>query len=406
MTIDRTRPPLDLPPDSPRETWVPLGWEIDFEDYAVDADNVRALVQEEASAPLEIKKDLSLRAKIIDSCGMTCTFCHNEGTPVTIDNPTGEIAIRGIAGRSGRVSVFSASNGVDFLPGRMEPSDPNFRDALAAMRDHIGLRELHLTGGEPTLHPSLVETISLATSLGYSVSMTSNGEKGSKKIRECADAGLRKINFSIFGTTPAELAAVQNTKYRDEDLAAKKIDALQRSIEVAADTGITVAANIVMVDRTHAERVVRLIDEFDSRLDVRILPDLTNAHASASSIYELLSQLKAQPVLATVEAGSSNARVRYVLPNGRLVTFKQIRPTRIDECAHCEYNNPEDCKEGYYGSRLYVDTDGQYKVGVCLQRMDLTAPIEDFLAGPLAQQIVSLREAEYKSLQSSSSGKA
>ena len=77
------------------------------------------------------------------------------------------------------------------------------------------------------------------------------------------------------------------------------------------------------------------------------------------------------------------------------MTFKQIRPTRIEACNDCELNNPEDCKEGFYGTRLYVDTDGQYRVGVCLQRMDLTAPIDDFLSGPLSQQVVDLREREY-----------
>jgi len=398
MTIDRTEFPHDTNVGNLPGMWVPLGWDVDFEQYGVNNDSVRELVLAEAEAPMEVKKDLSLRAKILDACGMTCTFCHNEGTPVAIDNPDGVVAIRGITGRSGRVSVFSASNGVDFLPGRMDPDDPNFRDALIAMRDQIGLRELHLTGGEPTLHTKLVDTIRLAVSLGYSVAMTSNGEKGAEKIKECADAGLRKINFSIFGTTPAELASVQSMKYRDEGLAARKIEALHKSISVAANSGITVAANIVMVDESHAERVIRLIDEFDSRLDVRILPDLTNAHASATSIYKLLSDLGARPILASIEAGSSNARVKYVLPNGRLITFKQIRPTRIDECAKCEFNNPEDCKEGYYGARLYVDTDKQYRVGVCLQRMDLTAPIDDFLSGPLSQQVVDLRKQEYSSL--------
>ena len=375
--------------------WKPLGWDIDFGQYGTGTDSLSELVLAEAAAPTEGKKDLSLRAKIIDSCGMTCTFCHNEGTPVKVDNPVGIVSVGSIAGRSGRVSVFSDRNGVDFLPGRMDPDDPSFGYALTVMHDRVGLRELHLTGGEPTLHTKLAGIISLAGSLGYSVAMTSNGERGAESIAACAEAGLRKINFSIFGTTPEELASVQAQKYQDVERAGKKIDALHKSIDVAANAGIIVAANIVMLDESHAERVVRVIDEFDPRLDVRILPDLTNAHASAASIYKLLGILGARPVLATVEAGSSNARVKYELPGGRFVTFKQIRPTRIEACNDCELNNPEDCKEGFYGTRLYVDTDGQYRVGVCLQRMDLTAPIDDFLSGPLSQQVVDLREREY-----------
>lgn len=386
-------------PDETLQTWVPLGWDIDFPpDSSGSPSDVALLVREEAATPVEVTKDLSLRAKIIDACGMTCTFCHNEGTPVAIDNPNGRVAVRGVTGRSGRISVFSATNGVDFLPGTMDPLSPGFKQALIAMRDQLGLRELHLTGGEPTLHTRLVDIVSEATSLGYTVAMTSNGEKGAAKIKECADAGLRKINFSIFGTTPAELALVQSAKYQDVDMAAKKIDSLQKSIAVAADAGITVAANIVMADAGHSERVSRLIEEFDPRLDIRILPDLSDTHASAVAIYEFLHSLRAEPILTSIEAGSSNARVKYVLPGGRLLTFKQIRPTRLDVCNDCQLNNPTDCKEGYYGVRLYVDKGGDYKVGVCLQRMDLAAPLDDFLQGPLSAQIVGLREQEYTGL--------
>lgn len=379
--------------------WVPLGWDIDLGNVP-DSDEIQGLITAEQNAPIQVVKDLSLRAKVLDACGMTCTFCHNEGTPVAVDNPGGIIAIRGITGRSGRISVFSEDNGVDFLPGRMNPGDPSFSDSLITMRDQLGLRELHLTGGEPTLHPKLPQIIATARALGYSVGMTSNGEKGAEKIKECALQGLEKINFSIFGTNPSELASVQNERFQDEELAAKKISALHASIGAAADAGILVGANIVMSDDSHASRVKRLLEEFDSRLDVRILPDLSDTHKSALAIYRLLAKMRATPIITTIEAGSSNARVKYALPNGRLVSFKQIRPTRLEVCDGCPRNNPTDCKEGFYGTRLYVDRQGEYKVGVCLQRMDLTESVQDFIKGDLSEQVVNLREIEYNELMS------
>jgi cyclic pyranopterin phosphate synthase len=36
--------------------------------------------------PKYVVKDRILKIKILDLCGMTCTFCHNEGTPVSVDN--------------------------------------------------------------------------------------------------------------------------------------------------------------------------------------------------------------------------------------------------------------------------------------------------------------------------------
>ena len=69
--------------------------------------------------PVEIRPDRTLRVKVIDACGMACTFCHNEGTPVTADNhgrTAGEFT--GTPGPTGRVSIYLRTNGADFLPAR------------------------------------------------------------------------------------------------------------------------------------------------------------------------------------------------------------------------------------------------------------------------------------------------
>jgi GTP 3',8-cyclase len=71
--------------------------------------------------PVHVHYDRTLRVKVIDACGMTCTFCHNEGTPVVADNlgrAPGELTGRG---RSGRVSIYLADNGARFLPATIAP---------------------------------------------------------------------------------------------------------------------------------------------------------------------------------------------------------------------------------------------------------------------------------------------
>ncbi len=45
-------------------------------------DDVESLVLQERIVPVKVGVDSTARLKIVDSCGMTCTFCHNEGTPV------------------------------------------------------------------------------------------------------------------------------------------------------------------------------------------------------------------------------------------------------------------------------------------------------------------------------------
>ncbi len=359
---------------------------------------VAALIELEREVPVIIGMDTSLRPKILDSCGMTCTFCHNEGTPVAGTRLNGDILLPNPRYHGGRVSVFEDTNGVNFVPGTMQ-ADETFAQSLSMMRESLGVQELHFTGGEPTLHRELPELVRIARNSGFTVKMTSNGENGSGVLRECAEAGLEKVNFSIFGTTPEELAEVQHAKYANVKLAEVKLNSLQRSIDTALKNGVKVDANIVMTDSSHAVRVKRIIDEYDSRVSVRVLNDLDKGDDSYLAIYGLMAELNAVPVQMYLEAGSSNSRVKYLLPNGREIFFKQIRRTVLPEtCKDCALNNDQDCKEGYYGVRLYVDTSGSYKVGVCLQRMDLTMDINEFVTNPIVSEINALRVAEFEQL--------
>ncbi|MCL2037730.1 radical SAM protein [Candidatus Saccharibacteria bacterium] len=346
------------------------------------------LVELEKEIPVRIEEDRGLRAKITDKCGMTCTFCHNEGTPVAV-------ALRGITTQ--RSSVFSGINGVDFMPGQMQP-DESFRYALSSMRRSIGSDELHFTGGEPSLHRGIAELTEQAVSLGYQVKMTSNGENPGG-IGRAVEAGVSKINFSVFGTTPEELAQVQAEKYRNERLAAHKIIRLKESMKIALDSGVKAGANIVMRDIGDAERAMRILFEYDPRLQMRILHDLDKGLESYKAAYELLATLGAKPEELLIEAGVSNVGVKYRLPDGRVIQFKQFKQTFLpDTCRGCSIKSDGGCYESFYGPRLYVDDSGQYKVGVCIQRMDLTEDLEGFCEGAIPKEIVRLRREEYESL--------
>ena len=348
--------------------------------------------------PLNVEQDATLRVKIHDPCGLTCRFCHNEGTPVTADNRRNQVGDFVTAGSSGRVSIYAKTNGAKFLSASIRP-DEEFSRALTALRDALGLSEVHLTGGEPTLHPALADLTRIAVDAGYGVRMTSNGENGAKVIPAAAVAGLRKVNFSVFGTTAAELAEVQHARYRNVQLAERKIAALKASIATCETHGVKADANVVVLDYSHAPRVHRLLDEYSQRLSVRLLNSLDHGLASIQAIERILAERGATPEARYVTAGVSGARTSYLLPDGRRVYFKEIRPIRLpDTCAGCRFNNGKDCQEGFYGIRLYIDRTGTYQVGVCIQRMDLCQPLDEFLAGPLPAEILGLREREYAKL--------
>ncbi|MGZ0146824.1 radical SAM protein [Kribbella sp. WER1] len=342
--------------------------------------------------------DRTLRLKVIDACGMTCTFCHNEGTPVLADNlgkAPGEMTA---AGRSGRVSIYLGTNGAKFLPATVAP-DASLASTLDTLRNALHVDELHLTGGEPTLHPKLSEVVALGVRAGYKVCATSNGENGARALPACGEAGLDRVNFSIFGTTAAELAQVQHEKYANIGRAERKIQALQAAIRVAIAHGIGASANIVVPDTTHVPRVHRLLTEYVPGISVRLLNSLDDGEKSIDAIHELLGELKARPIGISVTAGASGWRTAYRLPSGRVVFFKQIRPVRLPQtCAGCRFNNGTDCEEGYYGVRLYRDREGTFQVGVCIQRMDLCLPVEEFVRTELLEEILALRETEFRKL--------
>lgn len=354
---------------------------------------------ETGEIPIEITTDRTLRVKVIDSCGLACTFCHNEGTPVTMDNrgrTAGHFASG--SGRSGRVSIYTASNGADFLSAPIRP-DMAFRDALLRLRETLGVTELHLTGGEPTLHPKAAELIATATAAGFSVRMTSNGENGARVLPAYVRAGLEKVNFSVFGTTAAELAEVQGNKYASTSLAGRKIDALKRSIAAGAQHGLSMSANIVVPGYGHAPRVRRLLESYSPTLAIRLLNSLSDEPESSRAVHRILDDLYARPVRHKLTAGVSGYRTEYELPSGRRISFKRVRDLRLPQtCTGCRFNNGHDCEEGYYGLRLYRTTEGTFMMGVCIQRMDLCLPLERFVRSDLCTEVLRLRENDYARL--------
>lgn len=354
--------------------------------------------------PTYVEPDNTLRVKVGDTCGLTCTFCHNEGTPVAADNRNRSVGTFTIGGPSGRMSIYAATNGARFLPAPI-PADEKFGRVLADLRDALELTEVHLTGGEPTLHPGVADLTGIAVNAGYTVGMTSNGENGGNVLPGCAEAGLDRVNFSIFGTTATELAEVQHAKYRNPKLAERKIKELHRSISVCEERGVKASANIVVLNDSHAPRVHRLLDEYSPHLTVRLLNSLDHGAASVDAIERILAERGAVPEANYVTAGVSGSRTSYRLPDGRLVYFKQIRPVRLPEtCAGCQFNNDTDCEEGFYGVRLYYDREGQYQVGVCIQRMDLCQSVDEFLGSGLRNEILALRKAEYRELVARTAG--
>ncbi|BAJ32140.1 MULTISPECIES: radical SAM protein [Kitasatospora] len=349
---------------------------------------------------VRIVRDRSIRLKVIDECGLACTFCHSEGTPVTADN-RGRTALPFAAGpgRSGRVSIYGGTNGVRFLAARMEP-DRAFRRAVRTVAKAFDAGEVHLTGGEPTLHPEVSGLVAALTGMGLCVGMTSNGERGRQVMPDCSAAGLDRVNVSVFGTTAEELRAVQHPgRFAAAGPAGAKVRAASQTVRAAVSHGVKASVNIVVPGPEHVDRVVNLVEAYGQFADVRMLTSLQDGARSLDAISEVLSRVGAEPVLRTFTAGTSDERTLYRALGGRAVHVKRLLPVRLpDTCASCRFDNGTDCQEGYYGIRLYLTEEEEYTVGVCIQRMDLCVPVAELPGGGIVAEVRTFKESEVRRL--------
>ncbi|MFR9723336.1 hypothetical protein ACL02R_08185 [Streptomyces sp. MS19] len=122
---------------------------------------------------------------------------------------------------------------------------------------------------------------------------------------------------------------------------------------------------------------------------------------SIAAISEVLARVGAEPVLRTFTAGTSDERTLYRALGSRAVYVKRLLPVRLPvTCASCRFNNDTDCQEGYYGVRLYLTEQGQYMVGVCIQRMDLCVPVAELPKSGIVEEVRAFKDAEIRRLTS------
>ena len=112
------------------------------------------------------RKINKLRISLSEVCNMACTYC-----------------------------VTSLSD------HKRSPEQLNYEKILYLVRlliDYGGIEKIRLTGGEPLLHPKIVNVISGISEMGIkNIGLTSNGQLLSRKAKHLAEAGLKNVNVSL-----------------------------------------------------------------------------------------------------------------------------------------------------------------------------------------------------------------
>ena len=118
---------------------------------------------------------------------------------------------------------------------------------MAAGLVRAGVRRVRLTGGEPLLHPAIVEVVGFLRSLGVEdLAVTTNATRLERHAQALRDAGLMRINVSL-DTLDAERFHRMTR--------GGKLDAVLRGIETARTVGFDeIKLNAVVVkDENEAE---------------------------------------------------------------------------------------------------------------------------------------------------------
>lgn len=300
----------------------------------------------------------AIRLKVTGICNRSCFFCNEEG------DMKGVLSIR---------------------------LDQELLECLDVLSELLNIRKVMLTGGEPTLHPQLLEIVS-----GIKIpkiSITTNGTllKSVEEWSNLRSCGLTQVIVSMSEASPEHFLATEARK-RSLDWATT---ALQNQIKNLVNlywAGLPTRVNIV----AHGEvKNIRQIFDFLKTLqstyqfEIRLLNELTNIHQSQEAISLIIAELKAKPVDSYRRAGSSNATQRYKAENGFEFSTKLSFPYFFESiCKGCLLREQKKCFEGFYGPRVELRQDGYY-VRLCLyqQTPNVLIPWKEFAGSGLADKL-------------------
>ncbi len=303
---------------------------------------------------IEFKKYTSLRLKLLEGCQLSCRFCHHEGNDAA----------------------------------KLVKVDEVVRVANQ-LRHTLGLDKIHLTGGEPTLYPHLLELSQVLANNGFRMTITSHGlfsEKIFQHLYQLMTQGvLESINFSIHTLDPAQYLIINNLPHTEEQhrKAQQALNIITEHAAALSQIGTVNINCVVAHDESSLNDMFRWARQ--RNITLRLVPDWTALVAAHQTIGRFLHRHQAQFSRFVVVHPTSNYSANYLI-DGVEVSVKLIRPvgvkTMCDDCSFAAH-----CTEFFGNVRL----EGHpLHVRLCIHRQGwpYNQPWADFLNSP---QVDALR---------------
>lgn len=159
--------------------------------------------------------------------------------------------------------------GRDFMPGAQLPLQTVrelLEDAAAAK-----VPAVRLYGGEPLLHPDVVEMVQIANDLGVGCYMTTNALVLDRKIQALHAAGLRKVTIGYYGQEDAFDTYVQRPgRYK------RLVESLENTRRMFGPDELDIQINFLLSRRSATIEAVDEVVEFANRFQASIHVDVVH----------------------------------------------------------------------------------------------------------------------------------
>lgn len=266
----------------------------------------------------------------------------------------------------------------------------------------LGLRRVRLTGGEPTLRPTLVSLVARLRALGTleDLSLSTNGVRLAEQAVALRDAGLDRVNVSVDSLDPARAARIARRDLGFDPLAA---------LVAAESAGLgPVKVNVVIMRGVNDDDVERLAEltvarpwhvRFIELMPVGDLAEQLAAHHRSPEAMvvpsdEIVARLArygariGRPLGAAAGPVRGNGPAAYRRFDGGLGTVGVIAPMTHTYCGAC--NRVRLTADGHLRPCLYGD--GEVDLRTALRAGAPLAPlVREALAGKPREHLLLQR---------------
>lgn len=276
-----------------------------------------------------VHKDL--RVSLTDKCNLRCTYCMPE-------------------------------SGVDWISKAKHLTAEELNRVVGILCE-LGISEIRLTGGEPLLHPEILDIVKVLNKLPTKpeISMTTNATRLDKLAFELKSAGLKRLNISLDTLNPNTFKELTRRDGFEETMA---------GISAAKLAGFPIKINSVLMRNINDDEAILLLDwAIENNFELRFIEQMPldaqhawdkNLMITQQEIFKSLS--KKYKLVSLKNRGSDPAELFSI--EGTNIKVGIIASVSAPFCSNCD--------------RLRLTSDGQLRN--CLfasEESDLRIPLRN-----------------------------